>query len=38
MIGRLIARAPEGLAALGVKGLDVGELEDPDPGQEDEWQ
>lgn len=37
-IGRLIARAPEGLAALGVKGFEDGEPEDPEAEQEDEWQ
>lgn len=37
-IGRLIARAPEGLAALGVKGFDDREPEDPEAEQEDEWQ
>lgn len=38
VIGRLIARAPEGLAALGVKGFGDGEPEDPDAHEEDEWQ
>ncbi|MBI3456671.1 MAG: hypothetical protein HY002_12915 [Candidatus Rokubacteria bacterium] len=37
-IGRLIARAPEGLAALGVKGFEDEEPEDPDAHDEDgEW-
>jgi uncharacterized Zn finger protein len=36
-IGRLIARAPEGLAALGVKGFDDAEPEDPEAHEEDEW-
>jgi uncharacterized Zn finger protein len=34
-IGRLIARAPEGLAALGVPGFEDGDPEDADAG--DEW-
>lgn len=38
VIGRLIARAPEGLAALGVKGFEDGEPEDPEAEAEDaEW-
>lgn len=37
-IGRLIARAPEGLAARGVQGFEEGEPEDPDAEGEDEWQ
>lgn len=37
-IGRLIARAPEGLAALGVKGFEDAEPEDPEVEEEDaEW-
>lgn len=38
VIGRLIARAPEGLAALGVEGFEDGEPEDPEAEAEDgEW-
>ena len=37
VIGRLIARAPEGLAALGIKGLEDGEPEDLYAHEEDEW-
>lgn len=37
-IGRLIARAPEGLAALGVKGFEDEEPEDLEAeGDDDEW-
>jgi uncharacterized Zn finger protein len=37
-IGRLIARAPEGLAALGIEGFEDGEPEDPEAEPEDDWQ
>ncbi len=36
-IGRLIARAPEGLAALGVKGFEDEEPEDLEGEREEEW-
>jgi uncharacterized Zn finger protein len=34
VIGKLIARAPEGLAALGIKGFDA---EDDEDGEDEEW-
>lgn len=38
VIGRIIARAPEGLAALGVKGFEHEEIEDLEAeGEGDEW-
>ncbi len=38
-IGRLIARAPEGLASLGVKGFEDEEPEEPEAeGEDDEWE